>query len=193
MNALKFFRQFVSEPVAIGAISASSKKVAEVVTEFAGVSKSSCVVEWGAGTGAITGTIHDAMPQGSDFIAMEINPEFCKILRKRLPHVRVVEDSATNTKKYLADLGRTGCDVIISGLPFAAFNEEIQNQLLDTIQDVLKPGGTFVTFGYVQARILPGGRKIKRKLLDRFEVLEKTPTIWQNLPPAFAYRARKIA
>lgn len=193
MNAFKFLREFVAHPVDIGAVSPTSRKVAEAITAAGGVSRAGVVVEWGAGTGAITTSIVHALQPGSQFIACEINPEFCKTLRRRFPDIQVVEDSATNTHRYLAELGVERCDALISGLPFAGFDDDLQNALLDEVDRILAPNGTFVTFGYVQARLLPGGRKIKDKLNRRFQHVGTTRTIWKNLPPAFAYVARNYA
>ena len=193
MNAFKFLREFVAHPVDIGAVSPTSRKVAEAVTTAAGVANANVVVEWGAGTGPITEAIVRKLQPSAHFLTFEINPEFCKTLRRRFPDIRVVEDSATETHRHLAEMGLERCDALISGLPFAGFPDELQNALLDEVDRVLAPNGVFVTFGYVQARLLPGGRKIKNKLNRRFRHVNMTRTIWKNLPPAFAYVARNHA
>jgi phospholipid N-methyltransferase len=77
----------------------------------------------------------------------------------------------------------------VSGLPWAAFPEALQDQLLDTIADVLRPGGRLVTFAYLQGVLLPAGAKFKRKLKQRFRRVSTTRTVWLNLPPAFVYCA----
>ncbi|MEK7795527.1 MAG: methyltransferase domain-containing protein [Candidatus Hydrogenedentota bacterium] len=188
MPKLAFLRQFVTHPGDIGAMFETSQVVARHVAELACVREAKTVVEWGAGTGAVTGAIVDALPKSGKLLAFEINPAFCRLLGRRFPNIRVVKDSAVLTKQYLRDAGVERCDAIISGLPFAGFDETTQNALLDVIVESLRPGGAFVTFGYAQLRLLPGGRKIRAKLEERFKVVEKTPTIWRNIPPAFAYR-----
>ena len=188
MPKLAFLRQFVTHPGDIGAMFETSQVVARRVAELAGVRDAKTVVEWGAGTGSITGAIAKALPQSGQLLAFEINTAFCRLLRKRFPDIRVVQDSALQTKKYLREAGVGQCDAIISGLPFTVLDEGTQNALLDAIMESLRPGGVFVTFGYVQASMLPGGRKIRAKLQERFKVVEKTSTIWRNIPPVFAYR-----
>lgn len=188
MPKLAFLRQFVTHPGDIGAMFETSRTVAQHVAELACVRDAKTVVEWGAGTGAVTGAIVDVLPKSSKLLAFEINPSFCRLLGRRFPNVRVVQDSALRTKSYLSDAPGGQCDAIISGLPFTVFDEQTQNALLDATMESLRPGGAFVTFGYIQGSMLPGGRKIRAKLEERFKVVEKTRTIWRNIPPAFAYR-----
>lgn len=61
----------------------------------------------------------------------------------------------------------------------------------DTIIDVLKPGGKFLSFAYLQGLLLPAGMRFKRKLYARFNNVTKTRTIWLNIPPGFVYCAKK--
>ena len=53
------------------------------------------------------------------------------------------------------------------------------------------PGGQFATFAYLQGLLLPAGQRFKDKLAQSFSKVEKSPTVWRNLPPAFVYRCTK--
>ena len=88
------------------------------------------------------------------------------------------------------ELGVTHCDAIVSGLPWASFPEELQDDILDAVLDVLKPGGTFATFAYLRGDKTELGQQFRRKLNDRFSDIELSRTVWKNIPPAFVYRAR---
>jgi phospholipid N-methyltransferase len=57
--------------------------------------------------------------------------------------------------------------------------------------DVLRPGGLFVTYTYVMSPLMPGGRKFKRKVLERFSRVDCTPFVLVNVPPAFVYVAER--
>ncbi len=96
-----------------------------------------------------------------------------------------------NAKKYLNELGLKECDCIICGLPWASFSKNLQNELLDTIINVLKPGGRFLTFAYLQGLLLPAGIRFKKTLATRFKKVTTTRTVWMNIPPAFVYCAEK--
>ena len=189
MNLIQFLKQFVLHTAKTGAVAPSSEGLADLITETAGLHSASAVIEFGAGTGVFTEKILQKIPDETRFFALEINPDFVKATRKRCPDAVVYHDSAANAKKYLDELGINECDCIICGLPWAAFSEELQNELLDTIIDVLKPGGRFLTFAYLQGLLLPAGMRFKKKLSTRFNSVTKTRTIWLNFPPAFVYCA----
>ena len=189
MNLIQFLKQFVLHTAKTGAVAPSSEGLADLITETAGLHSASAVIEFGAGTGVFTEKILQKISDETRFFALEINPDFVKATRKRCPEAVVYQDSAANAKKYLDELGINECDCIICGLPWAAFSEELQNELLDTIIDVLKPGGKFLTFAYLQGLLLPAGMRFKKKLSTRFNSVTKTRTIWLNFPPAFVYCA----
>ena len=187
-STLKFLKEFIIKPGVTGSIVPSSRVLAEAMVAAANLQHASCVVEFGPGTGAITDTILANLAPGAVFLAIEINPEFARLLRVKYPDINLVQGSATDTRRYLEDLGRNDCDVIISGLPFSTFDLTLQDAIMDTIFDVLSPGGRFLTYSYLQATLLAKGRRFRRKLYSRFSSVSTTPVVWKNVPPAFAYR-----
>jgi phospholipid N-methyltransferase len=46
-----------------------------------------------------------------------------------------------------------------------------------------------VTFAYLQGLLLPPAHRFERKLIREFGRVKKTPTVWRNIPPAFAWVA----
>ena len=84
-------------------------------------------------------------------------------------------------------------DVVISGLPFAIFPEELQEKILQGVMRSLVPGGTFATFAYLQGVILPAGVRFRKKLEATFPEVTTSSIVWNNMPPAFVYRCRKLA
>ncbi len=191
MNLIQFLKQFILLPTKTGAIAPSSEDLADLITDAADLSNISTVIEFGSGTGVFTEKILQKIPENAKFFALETNSDFVEATRNRCPEALVHHDSAANAKKYLNDFGTNDCDCIICGLPWASFGEDLQNELLDTIIDVLKPGGRFLTFAYLQGLLLPAGMKFKKKLTTRFKKVSKTRTVWLNLPPAFVYCAKK--
>jgi len=191
VNLVQFLKQFVLHTTKTGAVAPSSEGLADLITDTADLHNASAVIEFGTGTGVFTEKILQKIHDETRFFALEINSDFVKVTRKRCPEVVVYQDSAANAKKYLGELGINECDCIICGLPWAAFSEELQNELLDTIIDILGPGGKFLTFAYLQGLLLPAGMRFKRKLSTRFNSVTKTRTVWLNFPPAFVYCAEK--
>jgi len=188
---MRFLKGFIEAPNRVGSIVPSSRELASVVVQAAKVPEANAVVEFGPGTGAITERILPALRHDAKFFAMEINPDFVRLLKKRFPDVLVIEDSASKTPEYLPRVGESHCDSIVSGLPWAAFSDELQDELLDAVVTSLRPGGTFATYTYVYTSTMPGGRKFRKKLKEHFSRFGETSVVWKNVPPAVVLWAEK--
>ncbi|NIA15480.1 MAG: methyltransferase domain-containing protein [Nitrospiraceae bacterium] len=191
MQLLQFIKGYLDDPRAVGSIIPSSRGLADAVTKAAGVRDARTIVEFGPGTGVFTSVIQQSLNDEAVFLAIEIRKDFVEVVRERCPGVHVFHDSAANVQQCLEAVGRQKCDCIISGLPFALFDDELQDQLLDASYEALEPGGVFVTFTYIFAQHLPKGEKFYERLRERFVSVDKTRTVWTNVFPAFAYRALK--
>ena len=189
-DRLHFFRMFLAEPSVVGAIVPSSAALATEIVRLAAVSRARTIVELGAGTGAITSVITREAPSDAMVISIEIHTTFARILSSRFQNVHVVTDSAERVGDYLHAAARTTADCVVSGLPWAAFNDALQLRLLGVIKKVLAPGGVFATFAYVHASMLPAARRFRGHLEEMFSGVDISPVIWRNLPPAFVYSCR---
>ncbi|HMA99498.1 MAG TPA: rRNA adenine N-6-methyltransferase family protein [Spirochaetota bacterium] len=188
---IHFLKQFIKSPREIGALTRSSKGLAELITNKAELEKAAAVVELGPGTGVVTRCIKEKLPDTCTFFALETNTSFVTVLKDKLPELTVYNDSAANLTKYLDKVKLKNCDRIISGLPWAAFNEDLQRQVLDAVSSCLGKGGYFLTYVYLQARYLPAGVRFRRLLQEYFADIQKTKVIWLNIMPAFVYVCRK--
>ena len=191
MDRLGFIRQFARSPIKTGAVAASSRPLARLITEQAQVDTAKVVLELGPGTGAITECIMESKAPYTRFLALEINPAFVEATRRRCPDAQVRMGDAVHARQYLEDMGENYCDTVVSGLPWASFTPSRQDLLLRTIRDILRPGGRFLTFAYVQGLILPPARRFEKQLRTRFRRVRTTPVVWRNLPPAFIYISEK--
>ncbi len=189
MRSFNFIKQFITHPTQTGAIWPSSAELAHVITDAACLSGATVIAEWGSGTGVFTEQILQKKSRDALFFAMELNPDFVKATQARCPSAQVYHASATETPDILAKHNRDQCDVVICGLPWAAFDESLQDALLDTLLDILRPDGRFLTFAYLQGLLLPAGKRFRTKLKTRFSHVTTTRTVWRNTPPAFAYVA----
>ena len=187
----QFVTQFIRKPAAIGSLIPSSPYLAEVMIEQAGLEDADAVLEYGPGTGAFTGHILRALRPQSKFAAIEINPRFAAIFRSKYPSVSLFEDSVANVRAICDSMQIESVDCIVSGLPWALFDESLQIELLNEMMRVLKPSGRFVTFGYVQSLALPGTKRLLNLLPNYFRNVSRSPLVWLNLPPAFVYRCRR--
>ena len=186
-----YLRQFFCYPRRTGSIAPSCVELSDLITDHAQLDKADTIIEFGPGTGVFTEKILQKIPHDATFFALEINPEFVQATKKRCPGAIVYNDSAENARFHLEKHGKESCDCIISGLPWAIFSSKMQDRLLNTVQDVLKPGGKLLTMAYLPGLPLPSAKRFKSKLYSMFPQVVQTRTIWLNLPPAFVYCAEK--
>ncbi len=149
------------------------------------------VLEYGPGTGVFTEFILRGLKPGAKFAAIELNSHFAKVFRLRYPQTPLFQDSVANVQGICEKAGMQSIDCIVSGLPWATFPDTLQRELLDATMRVLKPGGHFVTFTYVHSTVLSGAKRFSALLPEYFTVVSRSPVVWMNIPPAFAYRCRR--
>jgi phospholipid N-methyltransferase len=188
---VSFLKEFISNPTSIGAIAPSSSGLAQMMVAGLDLQNAEAVLEYGPGTGAFTEYILRGIGPRAKFAAIELNPRFAAQFRSRYPRVSLFEDSVANARKICDSAGIGPVDCIISGLPWATFPSTLQVTILDEMMKVLKPGGSFVTFGYVHAVTLPPAKRFASVLPRYFTTISKSPVVWLNLPPAFVYRCRR--
>ena len=191
MSNNPFFKEFLLHPFSTGAIRESSPGLVQLITSIPNLSAASSVIELGSGTGVFTKSIQDKIQDSCVFFALEANSKFVETTRKSCPGAMVHEACASEILRYMALHGLPECDVIISGLPWASLSSEKHESLMQSIYRALAPGGEFITFSYVHSSWLAKGRHFAEVLDSSFPVVEKTSTVWRNIPPAFAYYCRK--
>ena len=163
-DAFLFFKAFLKDPCHVGAVYPSSPSLADAMTSFDDFKKCRAIVELGCGTGAITEVILKKMPTNAQYLGVELNRECVSLLRNRFPNVCFFHASAEHLKRYLDDQQINQVDAIISGLPWATLPVGTQDAIFKQIISSLTPKGTFVTFAYTHAKIMPRAIKFKRKL-----------------------------
>ncbi len=188
---INFLREYFSNPGSIGAVAPSSRILATRMLDGISLENATKVVELGPGTGAFTTGILKRISSQAKFIAIEKNPVFLAELRQRFDHIEIIEGDAENLVHLLHQRGIDAVDVVVSGLPWAAFSETVQEKILSEVHDILAPKGRFVTFAYGGMHLLPKARAFRHLLEAFFGQVERTPLAWRNLPPAFAYHCKR--
>ena len=186
-----FFREFVRDPLHTGAVLPSSQRLAEEAVSVVPPTGEPVVVELGPGTGAFTEAIQRRLAGRGHHVAVELNPRFADLVATRFPTVDVVCADAATLPDLLTERGLARADVIVSGLPWAAFPTEVQNRLLNAVTRTLVPDGAFTTFAYIHALRLPPARRFRKRLTECFHDVMWSQTVWRNVPPAMVYLARR--
>jgi Phospholipid N-methyltransferase len=188
---MRFIKEAVRAPHLTGAIAPSSRHLARVIVEKARVAEADRILEIGPGTGVFTRRILEAKQPQARFLAVERNPNFVTDLQVRFPELKVVSGCASKLRSHASDHAVEEADSIVSGLPWAIFDEKAQRNILGEIRDVLAPGGTFATFAYFGPHWLPGGQSFRRLLRSVFPNTKTSHVVVRNVPPAFVYYCRK--
>lgn len=176
----------MKNPVSVGALMPSSKFLAEKMVELADLKNAKCIVEFGAGTGAITQKILSEMQHSATLFCFEVDEGLIEILNKNIkdPRLKIIRDSAENFYKYIVESGFEYADRIISGLPLALLSKEIRDEILKSSEKYLRDDGIFVQFQYSLTNSSAFKKKFPEVIIN-FELL--------NIPPAFIYVCRKTA
>src|SRR6187399_3728628 len=88
------FSRFLRSPRTVGAVTASSRALAEAMVDGLDLEKPGCIVELGPGTGAFTSAIVERLGPETRFLALDIEPAFVERINARWPAVECVCASA---------------------------------------------------------------------------------------------------
>lgn len=179
-DALLFFKNFLSNPMAIGSVIPSSPQLVDDLLAGVDFEKARVIVEYGPGTGVFTAEIVRRLHPDAKLLSIELMEEFYTTLKARYddPRVLIVHGSAADVRKHLAAHGLGPAEAVISGLPFTSLPEELRHEIISETAKALAPGGRFLLYQY--SKFLLG------HLQKYFDGIQIRWTLL-NIPPAFSY------
>jgi len=189
-SPLRFVEAFIREPLTVGSFWPSSATLSKVVAYSCDFKPHDTVVELGAGTGPITELLQERLGERGSLVMLETSASNIEVLRSRFPRCRIIHDSAENLANHLGG-GKAEC--IISGLAWGNMLPAAQDRIFDAMLCSLATDGQFVAFGYLHAIWYPTTQRFRKRLFRSFDLVETTPIIWRNLPPALVYRCWRKA
>ena len=188
-DAVHFFGRFLAKPGQVGAVLPSSRALAqELVGDLSDLGHGDLVVEYGPGTGAITRRIAEVLPQGVEYLGIELEVSFVRKLSLHFPQLHFHHGSVADVEKILADAGLGAPRRIVSGLPFASLPRAVQDAVVDGTGKILACGGEFRTFQYVHAYRMQTAQRFRAAMETRFAQSERSRPVVRNVPPAFVLR-----
>lgn len=187
-DTLTFLKNFLRHPTQVGAIAPSSAGLVKTMVDSFDWDKARGVVEFGPGTGVFTEAVLQKLHPEAKFFAIERSADLVAATQQRCPSATVIEDSVANVVELCRQQSMHQVDAIVCGLPWASFSDSLQTEIMDAMLEVLPPGGQFATFAYWQGVVLPAGLRFSKRLKSTFTTVQRSPTVWRNLPPAFVYR-----
>lgn len=179
-DALLFFKNFLTNPAAIGSIIPSSPHLVADLLAGLNFAQARVIVEYGPGTGVFTEELVRRLHPEAKLVCIELMPEFYETLKAKYqdPRVILIHGSAADVEKHLAAHGLGQADTIVSGLPFTSLPEGVRHEILAATTRALKPEGRFLLYQY--STFLMGHLRSYFKHIH----VRWTPL---NVPPAFSF------
>src|SRR5215212_1257166 len=174
-DEVRFIGSWIKKPLAVGAVTPSSKPLARAMAHYVDPDGEGPVIELGPGTGPITEALIEHGVKPSRLVLVEFNPTFCQLLRQRFPEATVVQADAYHLRESLAHVARHGASAIVSGLPLMTKPLRMRLRLLREALALLAPHAPFVQFTYAVVPPIPKLSGVR---------VEASERIWRNMPPA---------
>lgn len=180
-HPIAFLKGFLDRPKEVGSIIPSSRWMERRITRTAEIATADVVVELGPGTGGTTKALLQAMRPDAKLLAIEINPDFCELLRSTIddPRLIVHHGSAAEIPEALEKNGLDAPDAVLSGIPFSTMPKELGLSILRSVKQSLAPGGRFVAYQFRDV-VHTLGKTVFGKATVQLELL--------NVPPMRVYR-----
>jgi len=190
-HLLAFLAAVLRSPATVGAVAPSSPHLAARLAAVVPRVGEPVVVELGPGTGSVTTAIEYRLASRGRHVAVEIDPVLANYLRAEHTGVEVLVGDAAELERLFAQYQVSAVDAVVSGLPWALIDAEVQRAIIDATARSLRPGGCFTTFAYLHALSMTRARQFRALLGEVFDEVLTTRTVWWNLPPAVTYVCRR--
>lgn len=173
---LRFARVFLKNPIMLGAVIPSSRRLTRHLLDELDWRAARVVVEYGPGVGTLTTEILQRMQPGSTLVAIEYNPDLAAHLRDSVsdPRLKVVHGSAVDVRAILNSLGLQQADYIISGIPYSTLPKEARERILLEANLALRPNGVMLVYQFTTT-VLPHLRSVFKNVRQDFELLNILP------------------
>lgn len=181
------------------AVAPSSRYLVQAMLEPLPLARARTVVELGPGTGVMTQTLLDLLPENATLLAFEINSRFFHYLKEKFSDPRLVLIPAS-AETLGSELRRRGCkrlDAAVSSLGLTFMSEAQQHAVLRGLVTFLDRESVFTQYHYlhgVVARFQFEERRVRRfsaaRLLREYFRRVERKVVWRNVPPAFVFTCR---
>lgn len=168
-----------------GAIAPSGRALARRMVAEVDPLSSEPILELGPGTGVVTRALLERGVVPGRIIAVEYNPEFCRLLAERCPGIRIVEGDAYDLGKTLADVYTGPFAAAVSSLPLLLRPPEQRMALVRDVLSRLVHGGSLAQFSYSPKPPVPPSPQHYR--------LDGSGWIVMNMPPARVWTYRPLS
>jgi phosphatidylethanolamine/phosphatidyl-N-methylethanolamine N-methyltransferase len=141
------------------------------------------VIELGPGTGVVTQALIERGVAPERIISIEYSADFCRLLEKRFPGVKIIEGDAYALERTLNGCVAGPVSAVISSLPLLTQPPARRSALIEASFARLSPGQPFIQFSYGLASPIPPDPAL-------FSTAH-TGWVMKNVPPARVWVYRR--
>lgn len=180
-----FLKHAIKSPMQVAYFMPSSPWLIEQVAKSAHLNDANYIMELGPGTGGTTRGILKYMQDDAQLISVEINQKFIDHMEKTIDDERLTisNKGAQNLVEIMADQDWQSADVIISGIPFTTLPKGMDQAIIKSIYEALKPGGIFLAY-----QLRDHVSKLAEPLFGEY-TFKKVE--YKNIPPMRIYTWKK--
>lgn len=174
-----FLKKFLVKGRQISSAVPSSRALVAGMLRPVDFGRPATIIELGAGIGPVTEVILPRLRPFHRFVAVENDPDFCDVLRRRFPRLDLLEGDAGKIAGPLAARGIHKVDYVLSGLPTPNLPRTALAGLWRWLRHALGADGLFV-----QITVAP---LVYRAFYDRLFHQVDYRMVWRNMPPGGVY------
>lgn len=183
-SELRFIREWIREPGAVGAIAATGKYAARAMASHIPDDSPLPVLELGPGTGSITKAILERGIPAEKLVSIEYSREFYDHLRERFPGVNFINGDALNLQSTLSDAPWQKFSGVIGAVPLLNLPKPARAKLIEDALALCEPGAPFVQITYGPKPPVPADK-------EKFTI-DAAELVVRNVPPAWIFVYRSV-
>lgn len=178
-----FFKEFIKNHKTVGSITPSGRSLTKKMLEPINFNEAKTIVEFGPGTGAITGQLIEKLAPGAQLFSIDTNPAFVQALSKKFPqsNVQFIEGQAQEITTILSKMGVNSVDAFVSSLPLSLIDDEKFHSISNQMRELLTAKGKYIQYQYSLQHL----KKLKKQW-----IIDKISIAILNIPPGFIYVCR---
>ncbi len=173
---LRFARVFLKNPVMLGAVFPSSRRLTRHLLDELDWRSARVIVEYGPGIGNMTWEILQRMRADTVLVVIEYNRDLVAHLRANFQddRLRIVHGSAADVRAILADQGIQQADFIVSSIPHTTLAKSDRELILRESHHALRHNGMLLMWQYTTA-VLPHLQNVFHNVRQDFEPMNILP------------------
>ncbi|WCN36203.1 class I SAM-dependent methyltransferase [Aneurinibacillus uraniidurans] len=181
------YLQYLWRDKYIASITPTSLSCVQQVCRTIDFSHRQVIIEYGPGLGVFTDYLAERLSDDSLLLLIERNDNFSDQLTNKYrtdSRIHVYHDSAEHVQSLLAESGEAQADLVLSGIPFSFFPDQVRDTIVRSTREVLKDDGMFLAYQtFFQ-------RDVHLKIyMERYFSRVRDTYYLRNLPPMRLYEA----